>query len=742
MSRLFKNRRRTVGLLVIVGSLLISLLAVLPRSAEAADQGLTGPPPGTQLCNSGPDSSLLTNPLSVPPAGAVTVPAGDDSTLAMSNGKIIAQNFGIDPGTVYFFVAGTHTLGSSNFGQIDPKAGDVFEGAPGAVLNGEGINQSAFDGTASGVTIEYLTIENFVPGTDAIAVNHDSGPNWTIRDNTIRFNTGAGVGLGTGDVVTENCLGANDQYGFNAVSSSPVSNISITDNEIANNDTNGTYDQNSSVVSYAVASNVATIVTRGPLNLVAGHTILIGAASACGFSWCTNLSDAALNGPRTIASVLGPNAFTFDVTTANVPTTADPTATVADSLVNEGAAGGGKFWDITGGATVTGNWVHGNGYAGLWPDTDNAGFNISGNYIDHNWAEGIIYEASYNGAITGNTFVDNAWGGGPSPALGGFPDAALYLSESGSDPRVPGAYGSAFNVTNNVFTDNWGGVVIYENSNRACGVSNDALCTLVAPGTYTLASCAAHIPGGLTSATPDYVDNCRWKSENITVADNTFNFTAADIGSDCTTANTCGYNGLFSEGGTIPSSIISGLWPLGALYPYAGYTVPNNISNSQNNSFASNAYCGSWNFVGFAQGNSMTPSQWTAGESNAAASGDYLPRAGCRQLVHDRFVHLDDNQHDGCTTTTTTRRLHPRPRRRPPPRRPRDRRPRRRPRRRRGRRQRPRHHPHRPPRPGLPHRPRRRRHDHDPPFSLSTDDHHDHDTSGAWWFAAAGPNSG
>ncbi len=200
--------------------------------------------------------------------------------------------------------------------------------------------------------------------------------------------------------------------------------------------------------------------------------------------------------------MLGPNSFTFDVTTANVGTTADPTATVADSLVNEGAAGGGKFWDITGGATVTGNWVHGNGYAGLWPDTDNAGFNISGNYIDHNWAEGIIYEASYNGAITGNTFVDNAWGGGPSPALGGFPDAALYLSESGSDPRVPGAYGSAFNVTNNVFTDNWGGVVIYENSNRACGVSNDALCTLVAPGTYTLASCAAHIPGGLSELHP------------------------------------------------------------------------------------------------------------------------------------------------------------------------------------------------------------------------------------------------
>ena len=163
-----------------------------------ARHGLSRPPTGTQLCNGGPDSSLLVNPLSSPPAGAVTVPAGDDSTLAMSNGKIVTQNFGIDPGTVYWFAAGTHTLGSSNFGQIDPKANDVFEGAPGAIINGEGINQSAFDGTASGVTIEYLTVENFVPGTDAIAVNHDSGPNWTIQlqHHQVQHRGRGGAGLG------------------------------------------------------------------------------------------------------------------------------------------------------------------------------------------------------------------------------------------------------------------------------------------------------------------------------------------------------------------------------------------------------------------------------------------------------------------------------------------------------------------------------------------------------------------
>ncbi len=620
-----------VAVLVVVTAVIVAVVLPSsppsrPHSVGASDPPPSAPPAHTRLCNAGPDSSLLSNPATSPPAGAVTIPAGDDSVAIMSNGKLVTENFDIDPITVYWFAAGIHTLGTSTFGQIDPKAHDVFEGAPGAIIDGEGINRSAFDGTAPGVTIEYLTIEGFVPGTDAIAVNHDSGPNWTIQHNTIMANTGAGVGLGTDDVVTGNCLYDNDQYGFNAVSSSPVENISITDNDISSNDTNGTYDQSSYVVSYAVRSNVATVVTRGPMNLMAGRTILIGAAPACGLSWCTDLSDDALNGPQTIASVISAHSFTFDISTTNVSITPDPTATVADSQINEGAAGGGKFWDISGGATVTGNWVHDNGYAGLWPDTDNAGFNIAGNYIAHNWAEGIIYEASYNARIADNALVDNAWGGGPSPALGGFPDAALYISESGSDARVPSRYGTTFVVTDNAFDDNWGGVVIYENSNRACGVSNDALCTLVAPSTYTLSTCAAHIPNGRTDGVPDYVDNCRWKSENISVKDNTFAFSATKIGPDCTPARTCGYNGLFSEGGTTPSSTYGGSWPSGAIDPYGGYLVANDISNHQHNRFADNLYCSSagdpWRFVGFTQGNSMTQSQWTSGEHHVPGSKD------------------------------------------------------------------------------------------------------------------------
>jgi hypothetical protein len=54
--------------------------------------------------------------------------------------------------------AGTHAFGTGQFGQITPQNGDTFLGAPGAILDGRGANQYAFAGTASGVTIEYLTL--------------------------------------------------------------------------------------------------------------------------------------------------------------------------------------------------------------------------------------------------------------------------------------------------------------------------------------------------------------------------------------------------------------------------------------------------------------------------------------------------------------------------------------------------------------------------------------------------------
>lgn len=269
-----------------------------------------------------------------------------------------------------------------------------------------------------------------------------------------------------------------------------------------------------------------------------------------------------------------------------------------------GCSGGAKFWQ-TSGAVVTDNYVHANHGPGLWVDTDNTGFDISGNYVAHNADEGIIYEISYNASISHNTLVDNGWKGGPGL---GFPEPAIYISESGGDRAVPGPYSGRLDVTDNVLVDNWSGVVLWESANRYCSDGSDGVCTLADPSVYTRASCRAHLPGATPSGRPDYFAGCRWRTMNVTVSHNSFTFTPGAIGPRCTVKQDCGFVGLFSQFGTVA--------------PYKGWVVPLDVSNRQHNVFADNSYVGPWRFDGFALGIRLTWSQWTHGVADAARSGD------------------------------------------------------------------------------------------------------------------------
>ena len=58
----------------------------------------------------------------------MVVPAGDNSGVFAS---------GLPAGTTYWFAAGDHTIGTSPYSQITPGPGDVFLGAPGAILDGQ-----------------------------------------------------------------------------------------------------------------------------------------------------------------------------------------------------------------------------------------------------------------------------------------------------------------------------------------------------------------------------------------------------------------------------------------------------------------------------------------------------------------------------------------------------------------------------------------------------------------------------
>ena len=492
--------------------------------AIAADHGS----PATNAGNPVPicgNASVLTGPASAPP-GAVIVPSGDNAAVFESPSTT-------EPDKTYWFAPGVHTLGPNEFGQIIPSTGDTFIGAPGATLDGQGLNQSAFDGKATGVTIEYLTIEDFNPPGGQGAVNHDSGTDWTIERNTIQDNgdtpnSGAGGALmmGSGDSYSYNCLSHNGEYGLNAAGT-------------------GTFFENNEV---------------------------------------------AWNGLADFPDVNGC-----------------------------GCSGGVKYWDSTN-ATVTDNYIHDNYNAGLWFDTDNVGALINGNYIARNWNSALIYEISYNALIEDNTFVDNAWGIG-SYNTWSFPMAAVYLNGSGGSTGLDGGLYSTLEVKNNTFTDNWGGVVAYQNPNRVCGSANNSssgYCTVGNPA-FTTATCAANDTAGATpTQSPDYFDGCQWKTDNVEVTGNTFNFSPEDIitgtdtlpdiqNSHCYSGSNnldysdappvgnrylCGFNGLFSI--------------YGSTDPYAAWVTPDAIMGQgpdpDSNFFASNTYSGPWGFQAYVQG--------------------------------------------------------------------------------------------------------------------------------------------
>lgn len=129
--------------------------------------------------------------------------------------------FDLNPDTVYYLEPGAHV------GQFQAKTGDVFvggyAGGSGAVITdnyaGEhyAIDSNSPDGNQPGVTIEYLTIEEFEPFEDQTAVDPSGNTGWTVKYNTITLNVAGGGVQGTaGDDIEYNCLTQNGQYGINA----------------------------------------------------------------------------------------------------------------------------------------------------------------------------------------------------------------------------------------------------------------------------------------------------------------------------------------------------------------------------------------------------------------------------------------------------------------------------------------------------------------------------------------------
>ena len=358
-------------------------------AAPAPTQSTTVPPapngswpsaPPAKICG---NASVLNGPATAP-AGAITVPAGDNGSLDLGQA-----------GKTYWFAPGVHTLGTGMYDQIIPGDNSTYIGGPGAILDGQGKNNYAFTQHARNVAIKYLTIKNFVAPMNEGTVNHDSGENWTMQYNTVTNNGGAGIFVGAGNVASYNCLKNNSQYGFQG------------------------YGPNG-----------------GESGMVLDHNEIVGNNTG---DW-----EAKVEGC--------------------------------------GCTGGGKFWDVRN-VRVTNNYVHDNKSVGLWADTNDNNFLFEGNWIENNDGQAIFWEISYNAAIRNNVIRHNLVTDGPARIRSGdnFPDAAIYLSESGGDARLPyDLVGSpTIDISNNLIEDNYNGVTLWENADRFCGSPSEHLDVLL-----------------------------------------------------------------------------------------------------------------------------------------------------------------------------------------------------------------------------------------------------------------------
>jgi hypothetical protein len=476
---------------VLLGVLSPALLLVA-CSTPATEQGKTAaaaaesPASAAAVCDKEP-----AGPAAAPP-GAVTV---DPKVV----GDLVAKTKAGPAGTTFWLAPGTHRLGSGNYDQVMPKDGDVYLGAPGAIVDGAHVNQYAFTGHAENVSIQHLTVQNFAAPHDEGVVNHDSGDGWLIEHNTVQHNSGAGLMAGARQQVRGNCLRDNGQYGMNAYKGDgTITGLVVEGNEIAGN-------------------NTEDWETRSP---------------GCGCS------------------------------------------------------GGVKFWAVNG-ADVRDNWVHDNRGVALWADTNDNDFLIEGNLIEDNDGEAVFYEISYNLVLRDNVIRGNNVVAGRA-RKDDFPVAAVYLSESGGEPRVP-ARTAKIEISGNRFEDNWSAITLWENADRFCNSpanTSSGYCTrLVSP----VGRCSA--PG--IASEPLYGD-CRWKTQNVEISGNTF---VLDPG--VCDNGLCARMAVLSNYGTYPD------WS-----PYKGTVIQTAITTGQYNTWRANSYRGPWTFVSGDQSHTLTPAQW------------------------------------------------------------------------------------------------------------------------------------
>jgi len=352
------------------------------------------------------NSSVLDGP-TVAPSGATTIAPGTDLAAAT------ASNPG---GTTFYVTAGTHSLPA---GPVIVKANNSYIGAPGAVLDGQfrandGARSLAFKGGSAGIKIQHLTIKNFGQADGKMTaminqspINWSQGASWTISNNTIAYNGGAGVWVSSNSKLQNNCIENNEQLGVAVPSTGSTAqtvNPLIENNEIRNNN---------------------------PSNAIESAGVCSGCAGGMKV-W--NSKAATIRNNRVTSN----NGAGIWVDNNNIDT-------LVEHNVSKDNRRYGIFLEISYNAIIRNNYVAKN-YVGLGPSAGN--YPHSGIYISESGGDqatktllGGTFAAEVD--VTGNYVIDN-WNG-----INLWENAGRYCTQNDTDncpPRITDKTGQC--VTN------------------------------------------------------------------------------------------------------------------------------------------------------------------------------------------------------------------------------------------------------------------------------------------------------
>jgi hypothetical protein len=193
----------------------LALVVGLSQVAQAQTAGPRGPvgPQASITCAAGPGVDIVSPSINIQ-AAVNTHPAN----------------------TLFCFLPGTY----KNV-HVTPRSGNKFIAQKGAILDGTNTTQRAFASTSSStnVTVQNFIVQNYIGGSQVVAIDGQNATDWSILNNEVRYNDGDGIALAGNSIAQYNYLHHNLELGYG---SNPGTGIQLLDNEIAFNNYTDKYD--------------------------------------------------------------------------------------------------------------------------------------------------------------------------------------------------------------------------------------------------------------------------------------------------------------------------------------------------------------------------------------------------------------------------------------------------------------------------------------------------------------------